>query len=810
MIRNYFKVIYRSLIRNKTYSIINILGLSAGLAMCIIILEYVKYEKSYDRFHSKSKDIYRVIIEFNDPGQAPSTDAANYAPAGQALKNDFPEVISATCISPEYGRVVLQYNEKAFEEQKVYYADSSFFSVFDFKLLEGDPKTALAEPASIILSRTSAERYFGKMDQWKRSPLNELIRVNNGSVMKVTGIMENIPGNSHFQGNILISLAEYARHNDFEKNWGWNDFYTYICLRPNTNPEALQAKMPGFVTKYMGKETNKKMLIQPLESIHLYSNHSFELEPNGSAQAVKFLTAIAIIILVIAWVNYINLSTARGEGRGKEVSMRKVSGASRNEVMVQFLFESFYINLIAFILAIGIVQISLPFVSALLEKPLEFSIIRDIEFVKILAVLYIIGSVMSGLYPAIILSSFRPLHILKSSSGSIARGKSGLRQSLVVFQFVMSVGLITGTVIIMNQMHFLRTKDLGFNIDKTLIINAPSTVTNDSIFFNRYQFFKQQALKYPGVENVTISSALPGKLSNDLDSHGSIRLQDKQEQRLSFLSFRIDEDFIKVFDMKLIAGRNIPFATAVSRKDSLMLINRKAAEHFGYNNPEDIVGKKVNYQGRIREVVGVIENYHHKSLKTNFEPMLLRNSTSGALYISVRLSPANALALDQIIQDLEQQWKTVYPENPFAYSFLDSHVNNQYKADAQFSKIFTVFAFFSIAISCLGLFGLVSYTITVRIKEIGVRKVLGASVENIIMLFSKDYIKLLMIASVIGLPLSYYILNLWLENFAYKAAISWWLFILPICVVTFLAFLAVSVQIMRAALTNPVDSLRHE
>jgi putative ABC transport system permease protein len=806
MLQNYFKVIYRNLVRQKTYSIINILGLSAGLAMGMIIMQYVSYEESYDRFHTNSANIYRVAHAF----RGSEFDAAANAPTGDALMHEYPEVQRYVRITPEYGRVVLNYDGNIFDEQKVYYADPTFFTMFDFKLLEGDASTALRDPGSIVLSRSSAEKYFGNRAQWKESPLNRLVRINNKDVMKVTGIMEDIPENSHFKANAIISFAEFvSQHPNVKNHWQWNDFYTYIELAPGTDATLLEAKLPGFVKKYLVKDPGAKMILQPLEDIHLRSNIGYELDVNGSAQSVYFLTVISVMILLIAWVNYINLSTARGEGRGKEVSIRKVNGASRREVMLQFMLESFYMNLIAIVIAIGIVQVAMPFLGSMLEKPLRFSLISNPEFLMGLGILYIAGSLLSGIYPAIVLSSFQPLRILKASTAGMARGKSFLRQGLVVFQFMMSVGLITGTMIVMNQMEYMRTKDLGFTYNKTLIINAPSTLGSDSLFNSRYRYFRQQALKDPAIELISVSSAIPGKSYNDIDTHGGIRLRGKEEseQRLAFLSYRIDEEFINVYGMKLIAGRN--FTDVAVNTDSFLILNRKGAEHFGFTSPADIVGRKVNYWGRTKEIIGVVENYHHKSLKNNFEPMIFRNTTNEPLYISMRLSSGN-VPLQRVIEGLEQKWKEIYPENPFAYSFLDTHVGNQYKADTQFTRIFTLFAFFSIAISCLGLFGLVSYTVTVRIKEIGIRKVLGASVSNIVLLFSKDYVLLMLVASAIGIPAAYYLLALWLENFAYRAPLGWWLFVVPAVLVTLFSIAAVSGQILKAAFVNPVNTLRQE
>jgi putative ABC transport system permease protein len=812
MLKNYIKVIIQNLIRNKTYSLINILGLSTGLAVCLLIIQYVAFEQSYDKFHLNHENKYRVYVEFKKPGNNFSYDAANYAPAGVAMKNDIPEVKSFVRITPEYGRVVLNHDEKVFEEQKVYYADSNFFSFFHYKLIDGDIKTALSGLGSVVLSLSSAEKYFGPRNEWKQSPLGQAILMNNKEPLMVTGIMEDFHANSHFKSNVLVSFATFVKRNDPSGQWGWNDFYTYIELASGTDYKNFEAKLPGLLAKYQTDPSKNRMVVQRLTDIHLHSNLGFELNPNGNAQTVYFLSVIAVVILVIAWVNYINLATARAENRAKEIGVRKVNGASRGEVMLQFMLESFFMNLLALILAVAFISAVMPLVRVLLEKPLAFTFLHDTQLQLYVLAMYVSGSIISGLYPAIILSSFKPVSIFKASLSRVARGKSVLRQSLVVLQFIMSAGLISGTIIIQNQMEFIRNKDLGFDYDKTIVISAPSTQANDSLFLSSYRSFKETLLQYPDIKNVTVSSALPAKSYNDLDGQGGIRMiNDPQDVNHALSSYRVDDDFINVFGLNLIAGKN--FTEAELTRNDVVILNRKGAELLGYNDPSEIIGKKMIYNNNandVKEIIGVIENYHHKSLKNNFEPTILRSRMRNMLYITVKLSDNSNANVQKTIATINKHWNAVYGADPFIYSFLDDHVNAQYKEDIQFSRIFSVFSAFSIFIACLGLFGLVSYSINVRIKEIGVRKVLGASVTSIVMLFTTSYVRLLFIAFVIGIPLSYYVLNLWIDNFAYKATFSAWLFLIPALVVTLLALVTVSMQVVKAGLSNPVESLRHE
>ncbi len=817
MLFNYFKIIYRNLIRSRTYSLINILGLSVGLSVCLIILEYVNFEESYDRFHPGSSNIYRVILGEESAGQL-SWDAANFAPTARALKNDFPEVAQYVRITPEYFGLVLNHQERVFEEKKVYYVDSTFFDFFGYKLLAGDPKTALREPRSIVLSASVAEKYFGSKSGWKESPVGQLILVNNKDAYTITGIMEDTPANSHLKFNALISFTTFIQIKDPSKEWGWNDFYTYIKLNPGADYSSLESKLGSFIVKYKGKDAKDRMRLQPIEDIHLHSNVAYELEANGSSQSVYFLSVIALVILIIAWVNYVNLSTARSENRAKEVGVRKVNGATRGEVMTQLLLEAFLMNFIAILISLIFVQSAIPLVGSILGKPLVFSLFTDSSFLLSVGVLYVFGSFVSGVYPAFVLSTFKPIDVFKSGTHSIAKGKSILRQSLVVFQFIVSIGLIMGTIIIFNQLSFLKSKELGFHHDQTLVVNSPRVINSEIEFLDRYRQFKNELVKYPEIESVTISSSLPGKLSNDLDMNGPVKMigQDDSYNK-SFAVFRVDHDFLKVFEIKLAAGNFFSKDRILTdiqligdAPDDVVVINRKASELLGYLNPSEIIGRKISFQGNAKEVIGVVENYHHKSLKDNFEPIIMRCRVANTNFISIRLSSNSDAYVSQAIERINALWKVSYAGSPFLYSFLNEDVNNHYQEEERFSKVFIMFSAFSILIGCLGLFGLVSYSVMVRMKEIGIRKVLGASITSIMILFSKEFFKLLIVAFVIGIPLAIFLFDSWLENFAYRAPLSTWMFVIPIGMVSVFSFASVAAQIARAALANPVVTLKSE
>lgn len=767
----------------------------------MIILQYSRFEQSYDRFHSEADNIYRVILEFTTSTGVPQYDAAVYAPLAEVLKREYPEVRSVVRITPEYSKVVFTLADQMTEVDRIYYTDSTFFSLFDFKVITGDPASALRDPNTIVLTKTIAEKYFGPLKTWTESPLNKMIVMNNKRPLKITAIIDDIPVNSHFTPNALISFTTFIERSDPSKEWGWNDFYTYVLLSGETDYKQFEAKLPAIVTKYKEKDSKDRFLLQPLKDIHLHSNVGFELNPNGNAQTVNLLSLIAIVILVVAWVNYINLATARAGRRAKEIGVRKVNGATRSEVMTQFMLESCCMNFIALVIALALVYTVMPMVRDLLGKPLEFSLLSDRTFLLYSVSIYIVGCVASGLYPALVLSSFKPVSIFRSSQLFTIKGNKGLREALVVFQFLVSAGLITGTLIIFNQMEFIQNMNLGYSSNNTIILSASSTQEKDSLNRLRYYTFRENLLNYPQFHNVAISSVVPGKSHNDLDTSGGLHLQGDSKVSHSLTSFRVDENFINLFDLKIVAGRN--FTDQYTKGTEQLILNRAAAELFGFNDPNAIIGKKIEYLG---EIVGVIENYHHKSLRNRFEPTILRHTISGMLYVTVKLDP-NA-SLKSSIEKLKNEWESIYPNDPFVYFFLEDHVKAQYENDRQFSKTFNIFAAFSMLISCLGLFGLVSYSVSTKIKEIGVRKVLGASIMNIMLLFGKGYFRLLAIAFVIGIPLASYILGLWVDNFAYKASIGWITFVVPVVVVTMLSLVAISFEVIKAALMNPVKSLR--
>ncbi len=812
MLKNYLKIAYRSILKHRVYSLLNLFGLTIGIAAAILIGQYVAFEKSYDQFHTKADRIYRLPINFYRLGALEIGDAMNYAPTGPTMKEELPEVEEFVRITPEYSRVVLAYENHFFEEKNVYYADSSFFQVFDYPLLFGDKNSCLTKPRSLVLPISIAEKYFGKQENWIENPIGKNIRFNKDELLTVTGIMEDVPENSHIDFGALMSFTTFLIFNrDPNDNWGWNDFYTYVELKEGVRQKEFEEKVTAFVARH--KEFDEagnfeEFLVQPIGDIHLKSDLSYEAKANGDAKTVNFLAIIALAIILIAWVNYVNLATARAEERAQEVGLRKVIGATKKNLIFQFLSEAGILNVLAVLIAIGLIFFAGPILNAFLGKTIPFSINNLPLGIWGLPIFILLGTLLSGIYPAFVLSSFAPSQNLKGSENMRRRGV-WIRKGLVTFQYAISVMLIAGTFIIFKQLKFLQKQDLGFALDQTLIINAPSVINNDSIFQNRYLSFKNELEQYPSIQSITSSSAIPGKNRVDLDSHGGLHLVgDSEENAANFMVMRVDDNFLDAYQMEIIAGE--AFSEVKKSDNNAIVINEKALSLLGHSDPQKIIGKKLQYWNQQRTIIGVTKDYHHKSLRNAIEPMILRNHPGGHLYFSVKYSATNQTDVERLIQNARVSWKAVYPDNPFHYFFLDDHYNEQYQADNQLARITAAFSFLIILIACLGLFGLAAYSVSIRAKEIGIRKVLGASTQSIVYLFSRSYLNLLLIAFIIGIPLTYYLSLQWLNNFTSAIQLNIWLFLIPCIAVMLIAIIAVSSQSLRAAFADPVESLRKE
>lgn len=829
MLKNYCKIAWRNLLKNKAFSLINILGLAIGMAACLLILQYVSFELSYDEFPENSENIYRITYDYYENNELQYQTAMSVPAVGPALKTDFPEVEEYARLYP-FARsqfaCAMRYDEggnlpMTFNEENLYFADASFLSLFSLPLQQGDPATVLQDAYSVIISASTAKRYFGATN-----PMGKILTLNSSSLeqhdYRVTGVMQDLPENSHLQIDILLSMSSLYQHSfiseDIQNSWTRDDIYTYILLSPETQPQNLKTQFPSFVDKYMGevlRVTQSKVTfdLQPIESIHLHSQLQDEIKPGNDPKAVYFLAAIALITLILAWINYINLATARSLERAKEVGVRKISGASRTQLIKQLLVETFMVNMLSILLALTLVQLSLSYFHQISGVPF-ISYGNYLQWAGILA-FFMAGIFVSGFFPALMVSSFRPAQVLKGKFTGMAKGL-WLRKSLVVFQFAASVVLMIGVFALYQQFTFMQKQDLGIDIHQTLVIKAPAIT--DSTYLNRLESFKTALQQFASVTHVTTSSIVPGKENGWV---GTVRREkDHSNQGKNLAIHVVDSAFFEAYQLRILAGRNFLASEQPGEhfgdKQESVILNEEAVKQLGFKDMEEAIGKVIYWEDNRCIVVGVVNNFHQQSLKNPIQPALFTVNNRDSIYYSVKLQIRSTAqenhqeALLSAVALIGNEWKEFFPENPFDYFFLENFFNLQYQADLRFGKVFGLFCGLAILIACLGLLGLSSYTALQRTKEIGIRKVLGASVQSIIGLLSKDFIKMVLIGSMLALPLAYFGVQQWLEYYAFRIPVSGWLLGLPVALVLFIAFLTVSFQTVKAALANPVASLRYE
>lgn len=834
MLKSYCIVAWRNLLRNRVFSLINITGLAIGLAVGFLIFQYVQVELSYDRFHKNADRIYRLPITYSGSFASQAPSATNHPALGPALKADFPEVedfarlvraslfINAAAVSYEKdaGAPVV------FNEERVYLADQSFLTLFTFPMVEGVAESALKEPMSIVITQRQARKYFGG-----ESALGKILSLNRLD-FKVTGVLQDIPENSHLQFDMLLSFSTLGEKFGYD-NWLWPEFYNYILLKPGTDAAALEKKFPEFMKKYLGKiweeyKFQSMIYLQPLTDIHLKSNLGLEQDINGSERTVYFLTLLALFVLIIAWINYVNLSTAKSLERSKEVGLRKVSGATKRQLITQFFFDAFLVNLFAVLLAIGLLILGIPYFENITGKDITGVLAStgawySVSFWGIVLGTLGLGIIVVGLYPALLLSSFNPALVLK---GKFYKSSSGivLRKGLVVFQYVLSIFLIAGTITIKRQLNYMQEEDLGYNKEQVLVVRSAAVF--DSTFIDRIAYFKNEISQLPAIAKVTSSGEIPGHAIGD---RNSIRKEkDDEEESEAMFIVSIDEEFMGAFEIGMAAGRNFnendrflmdtrnqrvltDDGYLVGGGQNRILINEDLAAKLGFAKPEDALHQIVKFRfgpEYAAEVVGVVKNYHQLSLKEKYDPILyFYPSFPYWKYFSLRL---NTHDLAQTIAAVKKVYLASFPSNAFEYFFLDDHFNKQYQSDLQFGAIFGVFTMLAIVIACLGLFGLGVFTVTQRTKEVGIRKVLGASASAILVLFSKDSVRLLIISYIISVPLIYLAIDSWLKNFAFHIGMEWQMFLLPPLFLLAISVLTIVFIALRAALMSPAISLRHE
>jgi len=811
MIKNYLRSAFRNIKRHPFISFINIFGLTVGLTCCLLILAYIINERSYDKFNKNAKDIYRVTrIFYTAPGVENLHLSAVAPPFGPLLKSAFSDIKKMTRMLPN-GTVALKYNDKLFNEKNAAFADENFFDLFNTPIIKGDAKNGLLNPYSIMLSEDMAKKYFGD-----ENPINKSILLDNPKHdFKVTGVFKAFPSNSHMHPEILMSfntLKDSAIYGEKQllTNYGNNSFYTYLLFPKDYNVEVVKGQLPDFLDKYVNLQgmpgnlkTHQvtKLELQNLTDIHLKSHLDDEIEENGDIKRVYIFSAIALFILLIACINYMNLSTARSALRAREIGIRKVIGAQRKEIISQFLSESVLITWMALILAVILTIVFIPFVNKLSSQFLSFSSLLHWNILLPLIALPFVIGLISGIYPAIFMSSFLPVKVLK---GIVKAGSGGVsfRKVLVVVQFSISIILIVATTVVFQQLQYIQKLALGFNKGHIITMNYPNALTKE------YEAFKNDLKRNTSVKEIGISSRIPsGRLLDDQNAKiiegGSL-----QSIKIDLKYITADYGFIPTYGMQMAAGRN--FSKAFATDTNNFIINEEAVKEFGWKTAENALDKDMVYGNVKGKIIGVVKDFHFESLHQKIIPLLFSLPAPNNYYgkISIKVDGNNTKAA---IAAVEQTWHKYLPETPFDFTFLDERFGQLYNSEQQQGSLFTIFSCIAIFIACLGLFGLSAFTISQRVKEIGVRKVLGASVPQIVTELSKDFLKLVLIAMIIGLPVAFFSMNKWfLGDFAFRINISWWVLLMAGIIALIIAFVTISFQSIKAALANPVKSLRSE
>ena len=818
MIKNYFKTSFRNMMKNKTFSIINIAGLSIGMAACLLILQYVSFQLSYDQFNKNAGDLYRVSNDRYQNGKLIQHGTITYSGVSKAMQDDFPEIVNHTRIEPQ-GATTIIYRDKKIGEQEVMYADNSFFSMFSYPLIAGDKKNVLNEPHTAVISESAAKKIFDVQDNNFASVPGKLFIMGKDSVsFKVTAVCKDVPENSHLRFDILASYVTlYSAYGWKEADYDFtdSDFWHYVQLKHGADYKTLEAKFPAFSQRhFQGNKvsgSDEKFHLQPLSKAHLYSDFEYEIGSTDSAVVVWGLLIIAALIIIIAWVNYINLATSRSVERAKEVGIRKVSGATKAQLVKQFLTESLILNSIALLLALLIVFLMQGSFNNLIQHKLSLFYLfqkgmNGYSITIALIILILAGIFVSGFYPAFVLSSFKPILVLKGKFTASGKGIL-LRKALVIGQFAITVILIIGSFVVYKQIRYVNEQNLGFNLSQVLLVKPPELTNWDSTFIDRENTFTEELKRIP---NVVGASTSWNRVGGETGRSFNVRRSDQDATtKLTMRHTAISLGYLDIYQIKVVAGRDFAITDFNPNfgKVHNLLINESAVKLLGYASPADAIGKSMMRGDRKWDIIGVINDYHQKSLRYPIEATMLFPAYGTNSYISVKVKPQN---LAGTIATIKQQYDTFFPGNLFDYSFADERFNAQYRNDQLFGKVFALFSGFAIFIASLGLLGLSLFATIQRTKEIGVRKVLGASVSNIVVLLSKDFIRLVIIAFIIAAPVAWFIMHSWLQDFAYRINISWWIFLLAGLLAVFIALATISFQAIKAAMANPVKSLRTE
>ncbi len=801
MLKSYLSIAWRKLVKNRISSIINIAGLCVGIAALLLISAHVINELSYDNFHDKKDQIYRVQLKRYMNNVLSTEWAWGCAAIGPALKENFPEVENYVIMSWAIGTV--RYEDMFFKEPRGYFASQDYFKVFSIPIIKGHPDEMLRRPNTVALSKSTARKYFKNAD-----PIGKTIKTSIGVDYEVTGIFEDFPDNSHMKPDLLFSFETLLKlqGQNILTAWQRDYFATYVLLRPNTNMDLVEAKIPALVQKTIGKDLERlnagmEFYFMPLTDIHLDSHFIAEFEPNGSRQSVYFLIVIAALIIMIAWINHVNLSTASASERAREIGLRKTIGSSRWQIIFQFYLESFLVNLASLVLAVVLVLLIRPWFTSFSGYKINLSHLVQWNFWAPVAAAFLCGIFLSGLYPALVISNYQTISVLK---GKVARssGGLGLRRALVVFQFLITAVLLTCTLVVYNQITFMQKKEIGVDLDQILVLQTSGR--NDSTVISQYGVLETQLSQLPEVSGMATSSAVPGGPTGW--TAGEIRLATQTERDgKQYQVIAMDHDFIDVYGVKLIAGRK--FLKESPLDNNTIIVNESAMHQLGYDKPEELIDKDVFFWGKNYRIIGVVANFHQESPKKAYDAILFRCMPKFIVFYSIRFQTDD---ISTLVTKVKSQWEKLFPEEPFDYYFLDEHYEKQYTPDLQFGKIVGLFSLLAIVVACIGLFGLTSLSLTQRTKEIGVRKVLGATVSNLALLMGRDFLLLVTIAIFLATPISWWVITYWLQNFATRIDLSLWVFTFPAIVVVVIAIMTIAYHTLKAAYTNPVKSLKYE
>ncbi len=815
MLQNYLKIALRNLSRNKAYTIINIAGLAVGIAVCLMIFVIIQFQTSFDNFHAQKDKIYRVLTEYHQAESSTisySKDVPFPMPAG--LKTAFPQMEQVTPIFASNNDVLLIPNDKGtsnktFKEHRgVFFTSPSFFKMFDYPLLAGS-YAALKDPNNVLLTKETAEKYFG---DWKAA-MGKTIKLNMGGyifehgtdILKVSGILATIPANTDFQLKVVVAYGTGATGSVMAKNTDWQDktnsgFGCYVMLPPNTSADNFNQQLRAYSQKVQSPDNHDNYLIQSLNVVHYDTQAGNYSNKTISHEMLNVLWLIAGFILLIACVNFINLATAQAANRAKEVGVRKVLGSNKSQLQVQFLFETFLIVAGAVIIAAVIASLVLPYINQLLELSLSFNLLNNPTIILFLLVVTVVVTALAGFYPSVVLSSFNPINALKSkTSVKTVRGIS-LRRGLVVFQFIIAQVLIIGTLIIVKQMNYFMNQPLGF--DKEAIVNVPFRV--DSVWFTKADYLKNKLMSLNGVQAVSFSSNTPVEDGNDMWSSLKFNHATKEEEFKAITKFA-DDKYVSAYKLPLVAGRNLKPSNFTQE----FLVNESFMKNLGIKNPNDLINKEVSIWGdKIKcPIVGVLKDFNNRSFRQDLTPLLITTNVTMYSQAAIKLETKN---ISSTLQSVKTVWEQIFPNAVYEYKFLDDKVESFYKQENQLSQLYKIFAFLAIFLSCLGLYGLASFMAVQRIKEVGIRKVLGATVGSIVLLFSKEFMILVSIAFVIASPVAWYYMNQWLQDYSYRIEISYWIFVVAGVGALLITLLTVSYQAIKAAVANPVKSLRTE